>query len=39
MYRKLLKKDTDYSYVDRIIDTNCIAKSAKEKIKKRKILL
>ena len=36
IYRKLLKKDTDYSYVDRIIDTNCIAKAAKEKIKKSK---
>ena len=34
IYRKLLKKDADYSYVDRIIDTNCIAKAAKEKIKK-----
>ena len=36
IYRKLLKKDADYSYVDRIIDTNCIAKAAKEKIKKSK---
>ncbi len=36
IYRKLLKKQSDYSYVDRIIDTNCIAKAAKEKIKKGK---
>ena len=36
IYRKLLKKDSDYSYVDRIVDTNCIAKAAKEKIKKNK---
>ena len=36
IYRKLLKKDANYSYVDRIIDTNCIAKAAKEKIKKNK---
>ncbi len=36
IYRKLLKKESDYSYVDRIVDTNCIAKAAKEKIKKSK---
>jgi len=36
IYRKLLKLKSDFSYVDRIIDTNCIAKAAKEKIKKSK---
>ena len=36
IYHKLLKKDSDYSYIDRIVDTNCLAKAAKEKIKKNK---
>lgn len=36
IYRKLLKKSTDYSYVDRIIDTNCIAKASKQQMKKNK---
>ena len=36
IYRRLLKRESDYSYVDRILDTNCIAKAAKEKIKKNK---
>ncbi|HIB43534.1 MAG TPA: hypothetical protein EYO37_06120 [Nitrospina sp.] len=34
IYRKLLKKESDYSYVDRIVDTNCLAKAAKEQISK-----
>tara|TARA_R100000008_G_C3557163_1_gene153877 strand:+ start:226 stop:711 length:486 start_codon:yes stop_codon:yes gene_type:complete len=36
IYRKLLKKESDYSYINRVIDTNCIAKAAKEQIKKSK---
>ena len=34
IYRKLLKKESDYSYVERIVDTNCLAKAAKEQISK-----
>lgn len=34
IYRKLLKKESDYSYIDRIVDTNCLAKAAKEQISK-----
>jgi DNA polymerase III epsilon subunit-like protein len=36
IFRKLLKKESDYSYVDRIVDTHCLAKAAKEQIKKSK---
>jgi len=36
IYRKLLKKESDYSYINRVLDTNCIAKAAKEQIKKSK---
>tara|TARA_Y100001938_G_C8101556_1_gene442164 strand:+ start:364 stop:1005 length:642 start_codon:yes stop_codon:yes gene_type:complete len=32
IYRRLLKKNADYSYVNRIIDTNCIARSIKNNI-------
>ena len=32
IYRRLLNKKTDYSYVSRIIDTNCIAKAIKKQL-------
>jgi DNA polymerase III epsilon subunit-like protein len=32
IYRKLLGKNTDFSFVERIIDTNCIAKAIKKKL-------
>ena len=32
-YRKLMGQKTDFSYVKRIIDTNCIAKAIKKNIK------
>jgi len=33
IHRKLCGKKSDFSYIDRIIDTNCLAKAASEKIK------
>lgn len=33
IYRKLLGFNTNFSYVDRIIDTNCIAKAIKKNLK------
>lgn len=33
IYRKLLGKHSDFSYIKRIIDTNCIAKAIKKNIK------
>ncbi len=33
IHRKLCKLKPDFSYIDRIIDTNCLAKAAAEKIK------
>lgn len=33
IHRKLLKKNSDYSYIDRCIDTACIAKAIKKEIK------
>ena len=36
IFRKQLKKESDYSYVDRIVDTHCLAKAAKEQIRKSK---
>lgn len=32
IYRRLLNRKTDYSYVSRIIDTNCIAKAIKKQL-------
>jgi len=32
IYRKLLGKKTDFSYVSRIIDTNCVAKAIKKNL-------
>lgn len=36
IYRKLMGKKTDFSYVNRIIDTNCIAKAIKKNLKYQK---
>ena len=36
IYRKLLGLKTDYSYLNRIIDTNCLAKAIKKGLKKNK---
>ena len=33
IHRKLLRKESDYSYIDRCIDTACIAKAIKKEIK------
>jgi hypothetical protein len=38
IYRKLLGKSPDFSYVKRILDTNCIAKAIKKNIKPQKDL-
>tara|TARA_B100002019_G_C21237377_1_gene583527 strand:- start:440 stop:1081 length:642 start_codon:yes stop_codon:yes gene_type:complete len=32
LYRKLLNKKPDYSYINRVIDTNCLARAIKNKI-------
>jgi DNA polymerase III epsilon subunit-like protein len=32
LYRKLLNKNSDYSYINRVIDTNCLAKAKKTDI-------
>lgn len=36
IYRKLLGLKTDFSYINRIIDTNCIAKAIKKNLKPQK---
>ena len=36
IYRKLLNKKSDFSYTNRIIDTNCIAKAIKKNLKYQK---
>lgn len=35
-YRRICGKNTDYSYIDRLIDTNCLAKAIKCEIPKQK---